>query len=209
VTVFTSAGDAPLKRLRDPDVWAGLVTPCPRHAHWLDDEPISGVIAMAGVTDRYRRFTVDNHPVATGIAPARIAEIEALRNGLEPAPRSDSSALLREALLAALPRDPDAFRAFLASRCCLTPLRETFANRQFVERMLEFGRDREPRRSGSPDRAQLLQLLDDLALRTPTRRSNRNRSTRPSPSRGCSHSPAPTATVSLHPNRSSNAASLA
>ena len=231
VTVFTSAGDAPLKRLRDADLWARVVAACPRHAHWLDGEPISGVIAMGGVTDRYRRFTVDNRPVATGIAPvgdaaactnptngrgmslglmhvqnlrdvirahlddpvgfaeawdavteselvpwyrenveedrARIGEIEALRNGLEPAPRTDSSAMKRQALLAAVPRDPDAFRAFLASRCCLTPLRETFTNQPFVERMLELAGDSERSRPAGPDRAQLLRLLGDPGRRNP------------------------------------------
>lgn len=258
VTIFTSVGDAPLKRLRDPDLWTALVAACPRHAHWLDGEPISGVIAMAGVTDRYRRFTVDNRPVATGIAPvgdavactnptngrgmslglmhvqrlrdavrahlhdplefseawdtateaelvpwyrenveedrARIGEIEALRNGLEPAPRSDASAALRQALLAAVPRDPDAFRAFLASRCCLTRLRETFANQQLMQRILELANDSERPPLAGPDRAQLLQLLDDFAHRSPSRRSHRNPSTRTSPSRLRSHSPASTST---------------
>jgi 2-polyprenyl-6-methoxyphenol hydroxylase-like FAD-dependent oxidoreductase len=37
------------------------------HAHWLDGEPITGVLAMGGITDRYRRFVVDGAPVATGI----------------------------------------------------------------------------------------------------------------------------------------------
>jgi 2-polyprenyl-6-methoxyphenol hydroxylase-like FAD-dependent oxidoreductase len=237
VTIFTSAGDAPLKRLRDPDLWTALVAACPRHAHWLHGEPISGVLAMGGVTDRYRRFTIDNHPVATGIAPvadasvctnptngrgmslglmhvqrlrdvirahlhdplalaevwdavtdaelapwyrenveedrARIGEIEALRNGLEPPPPSDSSTVLRRALLAAVPRDPDAFRAFLASRCCLTPLRETFANQELVERILELANGSERPPLAGPNRAQLLQLLDGLAHRTPTRKSHR------------------------------------
>ncbi|MBV9005973.1 MAG: FAD-dependent monooxygenase [Solirubrobacterales bacterium] len=236
VTIFTSAGDAPLKRLRDPGVWTALVAACPQHAHWLHGEPISGVLPMGGVTDRYRRFTVDNYPVATGIAPvgdasactnpsngrgmslglvhvqrlrdvirehlqdphrfarawdaateaelvpwyrenveedrARIGEIEALRNGHEPAPQSDSSTVLRRALLAAAARDPDAFRAFLASRCCLTPLRETFADRELVERILELATDRQRPLLAGPDRAQLLQLLDGFAHLRPTRKSH-------------------------------------
>ena len=236
VTIFMSIGDAPLKRLRDPALWTALVAACPRHAHWLDGEPISGVIAMAGVTDRYRRFTVDGHPVAVGIAAvgdaaactnptngrgmslglmhvqrlrdvirahlhdphefaaawdaateaelvpwyrenveedrARIAEIEALRNGFEPAARRDASAVLRGALLAAVPRDPEAFRAFLASRCCLTPLRETFANQQLVERILELANDSDRPPLAGPNRAQLLQLLDSFAHRSLSRRSH-------------------------------------
>ena len=237
VTIATAAGDATLKRLRHPDRWTALVAACPLHAHWLDGEPITGVAAMGGVTDRYRRFTVDNRPVATGIAPVadasactnptngrgmslglmhvqhlrdviranlhdplefaeawdamteaelvpwyrenveqdrgRIGEIEALRNGLEHAPQSDPSAMLGQALLAALPRDPDAFRAFLASRCCLTPLRETFANRELVERILELAEGSEPPPPPGPDRAQLLQLLDGSAHRSPTGRQQR------------------------------------
>lgn len=237
VTIATAAGDAPLKRLRDPELWTALVAACPRHTHWLDGEPISGVFAMGGVTDRYRRLTVDNRPVATGIAPvgdasactnptngrgmslglmhvqrlrdvtrahlhdplefaevwdavteaelvpwyrenveedrARIGEIEALRNGLEPAPQSDPSAVLRQALLAAVPGDPDAFRAFLASRCCLTRLDETFANQELVERILELANDTERPPLAGPNRAQLLQLLEGSAHRSPNHNSHR------------------------------------
>ena len=45
VTVFTSAGDQPLKRLRARDLWtAVVVAACPRHAHWLDGEPTTDVV---------------------------------------------------------------------------------------------------------------------------------------------------------------------
>jgi flavin-dependent dehydrogenase len=44
------------------------VTACPRHVHWLDGEPITGVLPMSGVIDRYRRLAVDGRPVATGLA---------------------------------------------------------------------------------------------------------------------------------------------
>jgi 2-polyprenyl-6-methoxyphenol hydroxylase-like FAD-dependent oxidoreductase len=237
VTVFTSAGDAPLKRLRHPDTWAAVVSACPRHAHWLDGDPITGVLAMGGVTNRYRRLSVDNHPVATGIATvgdaaactnptngrgmslglmhvqhlrdvirthlhdplefahawdavteaelvpwyrdnveadrARLGEIEALHNGCEPPPADSSSAVLRRALLAAVPHDPDAFRAVLASLCCLTPLRSTFNNQRFVERILELANDAEPPPPSGPNRTQLLQLLNGAARRDPTRKSDR------------------------------------
>jgi 2-polyprenyl-6-methoxyphenol hydroxylase-like FAD-dependent oxidoreductase len=256
VTVFTSAGDAPLKRLRDPDPWTALVAACPRHAHWLDGEPISGVVAMGGVTDRYRRFTVHGHPVATGIAPvgdaaactnptngrgmslglmhvqrlrdvigahlhdplefaqawdavteaelvpwyrenveedrARIGEIEALRGGFALPVRSESSAVLRRALLAAVPRDPEAFRAFLASRCCLTPLREAFANQELVERILELATDSEPPPVAGPSRAQVLRLLDGFAHRGLTHKTHRNPPIRTSRSRVGGHSSAST-----------------
>ena len=36
-----------------------LVRACPRHAHWVDAEPITDVLAMGGVVDRYRRMVVD------------------------------------------------------------------------------------------------------------------------------------------------------
>jgi flavin-dependent dehydrogenase len=45
-----------------------VVRACPLHAHWLDGEPISDVLAMAGILDRYHRFVVDGAPIATGYA---------------------------------------------------------------------------------------------------------------------------------------------
>ena len=67
VTLFISSGDKALKKFRDPKLWTALVAACPLHAHWLDGEPITDVLPMAGTTDRYRRFVVDDVPVATGI----------------------------------------------------------------------------------------------------------------------------------------------
>ena len=67
VTVFISASDQALKKLRDPKHWTALVAACPLHAHWLDGEPITNVLPMGGILDRYRRFIVDGVPVATGI----------------------------------------------------------------------------------------------------------------------------------------------
>jgi hypothetical protein len=104
---------------------------------------------------------------------ARLGEIEALRNGCEPPPADSSSAMLRQALLAAVPRDPDAFRAVLASLCCLTPLRDTLANQSLVERIHELANNAEPPPPAGPNRAQLLQILRGAAPRSPTRKSNR------------------------------------
>jgi 2-polyprenyl-6-methoxyphenol hydroxylase-like FAD-dependent oxidoreductase len=67
VTVVITSNDQPLKKLRDPKRWTALVAACPLHAHWLDGEPITDVLAMGGVLDRYRRFIVDGVPVVTGI----------------------------------------------------------------------------------------------------------------------------------------------
>jgi 2-polyprenyl-6-methoxyphenol hydroxylase-like FAD-dependent oxidoreductase len=66
VTIFTSTGDQPLKNLRHDDKWTAVIRACPLHAHWLDGEPITGVLAMSGIVDRYRRFIVNGEPVATG-----------------------------------------------------------------------------------------------------------------------------------------------
>jgi 2-polyprenyl-6-methoxyphenol hydroxylase-like FAD-dependent oxidoreductase len=63
VTVFIAAGDRPLKRLREVDAFNALLRACPRHAQWLDGEPITGILPMAGVMDRVRAPA----PPATGI----------------------------------------------------------------------------------------------------------------------------------------------
>jgi 2-polyprenyl-6-methoxyphenol hydroxylase-like FAD-dependent oxidoreductase len=70
VTLYTASGDQPLKRLRDPDAWTRLLAACPLHAHWLDGEPITGMISMGGIVDRYRRLLYGASPVATGVALA-------------------------------------------------------------------------------------------------------------------------------------------
>jgi hypothetical protein len=226
VTIFISAGDRPLKRLRDPRLWTALLAACPLHAQWLEGEPITDVFAMGGIVDRYRRFMVADQPIVTGIAALgdawacsnpslgrgmsfglvqaqrlrdvirddladpgqfaetwdavteaeltpwyretvaedrdRFAEIEALRNGIEPERQPGSSNALRRALLAAVQRDPDVLRTFLAPRCCLTPLREAFADQGFVERIVELARDSPTPPPAGPDRAQLLSLLEGL-----------------------------------------------
>jgi 2-polyprenyl-6-methoxyphenol hydroxylase-like FAD-dependent oxidoreductase len=66
VTIFTASGDQPLKTLRQEETWTNVVRACPLHGHWLDGQPITSVLAMSGVVDRYRRFVVDESPVATG-----------------------------------------------------------------------------------------------------------------------------------------------
>src|SRR5439155_17433468 len=68
VTVYAAAGDRPLTRLKDPERWTAVVASCPLHAHWLDGEPISGVLPMGGVLDRFRRLVVDERPVVSGVA---------------------------------------------------------------------------------------------------------------------------------------------
>ena len=53
----------------DTEAWTNTVRACPMQAHWLDGEPISDVLAMSGIVDRYRRFVVDGSPVVTGLVP--------------------------------------------------------------------------------------------------------------------------------------------
>jgi 2-polyprenyl-6-methoxyphenol hydroxylase-like FAD-dependent oxidoreductase len=67
VTVFASASDTQLRALQDPARFADVVAACPLQAHWLAGEPITEVITMAGILDRYRRMVVDDRPVATGV----------------------------------------------------------------------------------------------------------------------------------------------
>ena len=94
----------------------------------------------------------------------QMREMQALRHGLAPEVPGTRSAALGRSLLAAVPRDPDAFRAFLASRCCLTPLRQAFANPRFVEHVLRLACEREAPPPAGPDRAQLLRLLDAVPM---------------------------------------------
>lgn len=68
VTVYASNRDRAVRALRDPDCFSRVVAACPPYAHWLDGEPITGVLPMAGILDCYRRFVVDGEPVATGYA---------------------------------------------------------------------------------------------------------------------------------------------
>jgi hypothetical protein len=86
-------------------------------------------------------------------------EIEALRNGLEPPRPSDSSAVLRAALIAAMPHDPELFEVFLEDRCSLTPLSESFAQAGMAERILELAPRHERRPIPGPGREDLLRLL--------------------------------------------------
>ena len=67
ITVFVTTGDSPLKAIRHSETFDRVVSACPAHAHWLDAQPITDVLPMAGVLDRYRRYRVDDRPVATGV----------------------------------------------------------------------------------------------------------------------------------------------
>ncbi|HSP37040.1 MAG TPA: FAD-dependent oxidoreductase [Frankiaceae bacterium] len=68
ITLFGSNRDPVFKQVREPERFSRVVHALPAHAHWLQGEPITDVLPMAGVLDRYRRFVVDGRPVATGFA---------------------------------------------------------------------------------------------------------------------------------------------
>jgi 2-polyprenyl-6-methoxyphenol hydroxylase-like FAD-dependent oxidoreductase len=67
LTFVGSAGDAPLKNLRHVEVFDRVVRAHPRHAHWLEGEPCSDVLPMAGVLDRHRELVADGVPRVTGL----------------------------------------------------------------------------------------------------------------------------------------------
>jgi 2-polyprenyl-6-methoxyphenol hydroxylase-like FAD-dependent oxidoreductase len=90
---------------------------------------------------------------------ARLSEIEALRDGLQPPQPSDPSQALRGELTVAMLHDSDLFRYFLESRGCFTPLSETFAKEGVPERIRELASEHESLQMPGPDREGLLRLL--------------------------------------------------
>ncbi|MEA2901669.1 MAG: hypothetical protein QOH36_1556 [Actinomycetota bacterium] len=67
VTVWAASADTALRGLKDADRFTAVVKACPLQRGWLRGDPITDVLTMAGVLDRYRRFVVDGRPVATGV----------------------------------------------------------------------------------------------------------------------------------------------
>jgi 2-polyprenyl-6-methoxyphenol hydroxylase-like FAD-dependent oxidoreductase len=218
VTLFGLTGDAPLKALREPGCFTRVVQACPMQAHWLDGTPITDVLAIAGVLDRYRRFVVDGRPVVTGfaavgdswactnpsagrglsvglihaqllrnvaraylddpaalarvwdehteqfVAPyycnqiaadrARIAEMDALRNGLEPPTTESTMSRFRTAA----GYDADVFRGLVETVLCLALPQEVIQRPGIKDKIDELGHSA-PMRNPGPDREQLLRLL--------------------------------------------------
>jgi 2-polyprenyl-6-methoxyphenol hydroxylase-like FAD-dependent oxidoreductase len=223
VSLYGSARDRPLKRLRDAARWTAVVRACPLHAHWLDGEPMTGVLPMGGVIDRHRRLVVGGRPVATGVAlvadasactnpsagrgialglvhavalrdvvrthlddphafaeawdavteaqltpwyraqrtadRARLAEIDALRAGVDPPAPRDPEAVLRAALQVAMVHDADVFRAALEMIGCLALPRDVLARPGLVDRILEVARAQEPVTAPGPGREELVRLV--------------------------------------------------
>jgi 2-polyprenyl-6-methoxyphenol hydroxylase-like FAD-dependent oxidoreductase len=226
VTIVTSAGDVALKALRQAPTWTSIVRACPLQAHWVDGEPITDVLPMSGVVDRYRRFVVDGAPVATGfvsVADAwactnpsagrgltvgflhavrlrdvlrqagdrpdalvrefdlrteadvgpwyhaqvaadrmRYAEVEALRAGRQAPPPAVGLAEQMASLFAAIPLDPDLFRAAMEYVATITPVQRILARPDVAERMRAAraaAPDVPPFVPPGPDREQLLALV--------------------------------------------------
>jgi len=223
VTLYTSAGDRPLKRLRERERWDAVVGACPLHVQWLDGEPISEVLPIGGIVDRYRRLVVNGQPIVTGVVlladswactnpslgrgmalgllhaghlrdlvqgglddprkfaasldalteahltpwyrdtvvedRARLREIEALRIGAAAPLPDDPAARIRALLPAAAAHDAGLYRAFLATRGCMTPVGEVIERPGIAERILEIVRGHEPPPIPGPDRDQLMALL--------------------------------------------------
>ena len=68
ITLYTSSKNRAMRALRDPATFHRVVAACPGQAHWLDGKPLTPILPMAGILDRYRRFAVDGQAVVTGFA---------------------------------------------------------------------------------------------------------------------------------------------
>ncbi len=227
VTVFIAAGDQPLKAVRHEDVFTALIRACPLQAPWLDGEPMTGIISMGGVIDRYRRFVAGGRPVVTGVAAvadawactnpslgrgislglvhasllrdvvraelddplgfagawdeatereltpwyrntvamdrARIAEIEALRNGLEPPGPPSFETGLVTSLFRVMALDAELLRAGLEIIGCLALPEEIFARPGIVDKVVELAEANPPQPTPGPTREELLRLVAEPA----------------------------------------------
>lgn len=223
VTIFTSSRDRELKGLREPEAWMALISACPLHAHWLDGQPMSDVLAMSGVIDRYRRITIDGEPVATGVLPvadawactnpslgrgiamglmhavqtrsavrdalddpvrlvrtwdflteseltpwyrgsvevdrARLAEVDALRQGRPAPPPADPAAKVRAALFLAMAYDAEVFRGVLEIISLLALPQEVLARPGMLERVMSLAETKEPMVLPAPTRDDILRMI--------------------------------------------------
>lgn len=222
VGFVTATGDKPLKELRHTDRWEAVLRACPAHAHLLEGEPISEVLAMGGLIDRHRRLAPEGRPLVTGVAlladafactnpslgrgislglsharslrdtiaaadgdplvlaeawdevterehtpwyretldedRARLAEMEAIRDGSELPPPTKATEL-RDALTAAMMTDADLFRIYLDSRVCIRRIEESLADPADAARVMEQAAGKTPFAFPGPDRAQLVGML--------------------------------------------------
>jgi flavin-dependent dehydrogenase len=111
VTLYGSSRDAAFKQVREPECFSRVVRACPAHAHWLQGEPVTDVLPMAGILDRYRRFVLDGRPLVSGfvaVGDAWACTNPSAGRGLSVG--IGHAQLLRDALRTHDPvSDPDAF----------------------------------------------------------------------------------------------------
>jgi flavin-dependent dehydrogenase len=69
VTLYYSAHDKAMRRVRDRQVFERVVRSLPLHAHWLDGKPQGPVRPMSSTVNATRDFVVDGLPCATGVIP--------------------------------------------------------------------------------------------------------------------------------------------
>lgn len=69
VALVAMAGDAPFKALKHNDAWDQVAGALPHLAPYIAGRPVSDVLVIAGVLDRYRRMVFDGQPIVTGIVP--------------------------------------------------------------------------------------------------------------------------------------------
>jgi 2-polyprenyl-6-methoxyphenol hydroxylase-like FAD-dependent oxidoreductase len=169
VTVFSASTDAPVKALRDAEVFTRVVRACPLQANWLDGEPVTGVLPMAGIMDRYRRaghqHRDDARPTAAPHGPPAPGRPGRLRPGLRRGHRAAGGPVLPEPDQGRPgPAGPDdrAARgpdpAAAARPGDQPPDRRGHARPGRVPRTHRHGDDQPPPYPG-PDRARLLELL--------------------------------------------------
>jgi 2-polyprenyl-6-methoxyphenol hydroxylase-like FAD-dependent oxidoreductase len=90
---------------------------------------------------------------------ARVAEINAIREGREPPGAEDPAAKMQQAFFTASQHDPDLFRAFLEVMGCLSTPEEILSRPGVFEKMLAAAEGREPVTVPGPNRAELLELV--------------------------------------------------
>ena len=114
-------------------------------------DPVALAVEFADLTERDVAPFVHNQMAADR---ARIAEMEALRNGEEPpAPNP----VMRK-VFAALPYDADVFRGMLETISCLAFPQDVLARPGFMEKV-DAHQDKQPSGAPGPDRKELLALL--------------------------------------------------
>jgi 2-polyprenyl-6-methoxyphenol hydroxylase-like FAD-dependent oxidoreductase len=69
VGIITCTGDAAMRVLRHEEPWRAVMQLLPGGPEILDAEPISDLVSMTGLEDRWLRPVADGRPVATGILP--------------------------------------------------------------------------------------------------------------------------------------------